>query len=91
MLIRGQTKIKHYDKICYNINKCSLWASAASAVRKLKMSPNHLLVEVGHHLLKDNISGLICFAKLLQDLQRTQEDTVIDLVTHFISVAILDL
>ncbi len=37
------------------------------------MFPDHLLVEVGHHLLEDSISGLICFAELLQDLQRTTE------------------
>lgn len=37
------------------------------------MFPDHLLVEVGHHLLEGSVSGLICFAELLQDLQGTTE------------------
>lgn len=47
------------------------------------MSPDHLLVEVSHHLLKDNISGLICLAKFLQDLRKRQEVMMIGLVSHF--------
>lgn len=34
-----------------------------------EISAHHLLVELCHHLLKHNISGLIGFAKFLQDLR----------------------
>lgn len=37
------------------------------------MSADHLLVEVGHHLLKYNISGLVRFAEFLQHLQRRRQ------------------
>lgn len=36
-------------------------------------SAHHLLVEVGHHLLEGSVSGLVCFAELLQDLQRKRD------------------
>lgn len=37
-----------------------------------ELSADHLLVELCHHLLKHNISGLIGFAKFLQDLRDKQ-------------------